>query len=1033
MKKLLTIILFLTCLNTQATTYYVASSGNDANNGTSTSTPFKTIAKVNSLSLVPDDIVRFNGGDTFIGNLIITHSGTSGHPITYNSYGTGNATISGFTTVSSWTNLGSNIWESTTSVSTLATLNMVVINGINTACGRTPNAGLWYTINSVNTSVALSSPSINSSVTNWTGADMVVRVNRYTEGKSTITSSSGSNLNYFPALSDIPQVGYGFFIQNDPRTLDVQNEWYYNPGTHKIRIYSTVSPTNVQISTIDTLAYSNNISYITYSNLNFTGANKYAVKINNSNGEPYGSHFTFQGCNFDFNGLSAIDIYATTYLIVNNCTFNHSGNFAINAGGQGSQFATITNNNIKNTGMLQGMGLNNTSAFKGIHSLGSFSNISHNNIDSIGYNGLEFDGDAVTVDSNYVTNYTQLLDDGGGIYTFPSLSQTSQVQRTIKGNIVLYGGDAHSGTPDNSTQTAGIYADGSCTNIDVLSNTVANTNWGLLLNNNINMNYLHNTVYNCAVSDYIVNYNAGIPLINLTIKDNIFFAKTAGQFTQKWEFQNVTPAIPANYNSDSNYFARPIDDNLDIVWQISNFNLAMWRTYSGQDAHSNKSPVATTNVNQTVFYYNPNGYDSTVSVITGVDVQGNSYSGTTVLHAYSSLIIISTGSLITPVINWPFSSVTYPNGLGPLQLDAVAKDGATTVTGTMTYLHGTGYIGNVPGTSNTANFSPADPLSYSTATKTVTIPVAPQTVSLSFGPDTIQTYTGGLLSPTLTSTPSCATAITLNGLSGGRSQVGTYLAYGAITDPNSTGTPKTATFTILKATATINAVNQTFNYDGLTHTISYTTFPAGLNVTHHYSSGTAPSALGTYTDTLRMVEANYSAGDIVRTITIVTNPATIFISDSVKTFNNTPQGVTVTSAYTYSVTYNGSATVPTNANVYEVIATITQVGHSGADTANLTILPKQAILSWNKPANVPEGTLFSTQQLNATADVLGTWTYDFNIGQLIPKGLTTIHGTFTPSSPNYSGSTITQTVQTYPANVPPKIYITPNYFYKILQ
>ena len=42
---------------------------------------------------------------------------------------------------------------------------------------------------------------------------------------------------------------YGFFIQNDSRTLDTAGEWYYNLSTKKIRIYSSISPTNVQVST----------------------------------------------------------------------------------------------------------------------------------------------------------------------------------------------------------------------------------------------------------------------------------------------------------------------------------------------------------------------------------------------------------------------------------------------------------------------------------------------------------------------------------------------------------------------------------------------------------------------------------------------------------------------------------------------------------------------------------------------------------------------------------------------------------------
>src|SRR6185312_3861507 len=134
-KLIITLIFFFICLQTQATQYFVAANGSASNNGTSTSTPWN-LAKVNSFasSLVPGDQVLFNRGDVFYGSLTISKSGSSGNPITYGAYGTGaNPIISGFnSTAITWSNLGGNIWESSAAVSALTTLNMVVINGVNT-------------------------------------------------------------------------------------------------------------------------------------------------------------------------------------------------------------------------------------------------------------------------------------------------------------------------------------------------------------------------------------------------------------------------------------------------------------------------------------------------------------------------------------------------------------------------------------------------------------------------------------------------------------------------------------------------------------------------------------------------------------------------------------------------------------------------------------------------------------------------------------------------------------------------------------
>jgi len=99
------------------TTYYVANDGDDENNGTSPSTPWQTIAKVNSQSFLPGDGVLFKRGDTWREMLYISSSGTQNTPITFAAYGTGKApAILGSTAITTWENIGGNIWRGTTAV-----------------------------------------------------------------------------------------------------------------------------------------------------------------------------------------------------------------------------------------------------------------------------------------------------------------------------------------------------------------------------------------------------------------------------------------------------------------------------------------------------------------------------------------------------------------------------------------------------------------------------------------------------------------------------------------------------------------------------------------------------------------------------------------------------------------------------------------------------------------------------------------------------------------------------------------------------
>jgi IPT/TIG domain/Putative Ig domain/Right handed beta helix region len=102
-------------VSAQSTTYYIDSvGGNDNNNGTSQSTPWQTIAKVNSSKFSPGNQILFKSGDTWREQLSITSSGTASSPLVFGSYGSGAApVISGADLATGWTSSSSpgNIWK----------------------------------------------------------------------------------------------------------------------------------------------------------------------------------------------------------------------------------------------------------------------------------------------------------------------------------------------------------------------------------------------------------------------------------------------------------------------------------------------------------------------------------------------------------------------------------------------------------------------------------------------------------------------------------------------------------------------------------------------------------------------------------------------------------------------------------------------------------------------------------------------------------------------------------------------------------
>ncbi|MGZ4043942.1 MAG: T9SS type A sorting domain-containing protein [Bacteroidia bacterium] len=79
----------------KALTYYISPTGNDNAAGTSPSTAWQSISKLNSINLLPGTIVLFEGGKTFQGsiNLDASDANNATNPIVISSYGTGKALV----------------------------------------------------------------------------------------------------------------------------------------------------------------------------------------------------------------------------------------------------------------------------------------------------------------------------------------------------------------------------------------------------------------------------------------------------------------------------------------------------------------------------------------------------------------------------------------------------------------------------------------------------------------------------------------------------------------------------------------------------------------------------------------------------------------------------------------------------------------------------------------------------------------------------------------------------------------------------
>jgi hypothetical protein len=697
MKKLFIALLLVPGFTANATTYYFSASGNDAASGTSISTPWKTLSKFNSVfaSKSPGDNFLFKRGEVFYGNMIISRSGTAGNPITIGAYGTGsNPVITGFTTVSAWTNLGSNIWESTNGISALAATNMVVINGVNTPMGRYPNTG-YLTYQSFSGSTSITSSSLTGSP-NWTGAEAVIRKQRWIIDRNLITAQSGSTLTYKPSSTYNGQANYGFFIQNDSRTLDLQNEWYYNSSTKKIRIYSTTAPTNVQVATQDTLAYLKYRNYITFDGLSFQGSNKDAFVILSS------ASVTIQNCSIDYSGTDAIWGnqnwgQPSSSFVLKNSSINHTNNNCIYLA---SEFAgaLISHNTFKNTGMIVGMGGSGEGMYEAVQTRADNAIIEYNEIDSVGYIGIGFYNNNTIVRNNLVNGFNFVKLDGAGIYTWIGTGNVPYTGQKVLNNIVMNGFGDNSGTTATGNPIShGIYMDDWTANVEISGNSIANCpHSGIYIHKAHDINVHNNTSFNNNQYQLLmVSSDQGSLIRRDIVKNNIFVSKASTQLVGG--FQSILDDIKSFGTIDSNYYARPMSDN--IVFNVTinnyatsyNYTVAQWQAYAGFDAHSHKSPKAITTVNDLRFEYNATSANKTITLDGNyIDVKNISYNGTITLAPYTSAVLIRNGVATNQsptakagndqVITLPTSTVSL-SGSGTDPDGTISADNWTKISG----------------------------------------------------------------------------------------------------------------------------------------------------------------------------------------------------------------------------------------------------------------------------------------------------------------------------------------------------------------
>jgi uncharacterized repeat protein (TIGR02059 family) len=684
LKKALIIAFLVLSTIASATDYYVSSAGNDNNTGLSSSMPWKTITKVNSaFSIIkPNDRILFNRGDTFYGTMTVTKSGNAGNPITIGAYGNGdNPIITGFTTITGWTNEGSGIYSTSiipVGYDSYPMVNMVTLNDTVKAMGRWPDKGYLNYESHTNSPAQSITDNQLTDLFNWTGGEIVLRKYRWVLDRQDITNHSNTVI-AFNALKNYgdnsvynPVDKNGYFIQGHLNTLDKLGEWYWEKSKNKLYMYFGVAnPTSyvVKASIYDKNIHLQDRAYINFENIDCEGGNTQGIYMFATD------NITFSNCNLTYQGGNGYYSNFGKYIELSNCYITNSLNNGIFFENENSN-VIINGISITNAGTIPGAARSGNLAAMGMGVIGTNIQVSNCKVINTGYNGIYFSGSNILIENNYVDNFCTVKDDGGGIYTYSG--DVVSVNRIVRNNIILNTKGAYPGCEAYASYEAygkacGIYMDERSQNVEISGNTVVNCSWaGIVIHKAKNIDINNNNSYNNANGQILFVYEATGEVENIISTGNKFISKTVDQPTYFHRIHvNENPNVTGTF--DNNYYSRPINDHATIHVYLNNLNgndwkdqwytLAEWQTYTGEDANSHKSNVTTTDTTGFFkFICNPTTANKTTFLDTPmIDVDGTKYINSITLLPYSSAILMLDPNPSTLPVNPVYVNSTIEN------------------------------------------------------------------------------------------------------------------------------------------------------------------------------------------------------------------------------------------------------------------------------------------------------------------------------------------------------------------------------------
>ena len=473
-----------------------------------------------------------------------------------------------------------------------------------------------------------------------------------------------------------------------------------------------------------------------------------------------------------------------------------------------------------------------------------------------------------------------------------------------------------------------------------------------------------------------------------------------GVFYDGWTYtvpvQAGTHTIQVQYNGDYNYEPITVTDLTLVINKASpalsmnagtrNFNgspqsVAAWA--SGVNGASLTPVVVTYDGSSTA----PTSIGS-YAVVARYDGSAN----------YSPASIAGTLTIIkgTPVITWVNpAGIVYGTLLGAAQLNATG-----TIPGHFSYSPAAGTLLAAGSLSLNATFVPDDSVNYNTATKVVTLAVAKATPVVTWANPADIEYGAGLSGTQLNATASVPGSFSYSPAAGSVLNVGTRTLSVTFT-PSDAGNHNSATASVtlqvLKATPAITwPVPSDITY-GMPLTSAQLNAIANTPGTFVYTPAAGvvldvgPQTVSvTFTPTF---SGNYNTATAAITLNVAkATPSVSWPSPAAITYGTAlgAAQLNATASVPGTFEYSPAAGTVLNAGSNALSVTFTpddQTRYGGAVAATtLTVRQKTPSISWPFPQGISYGTPLGPDNLNAAADVAGTFAYTPPAGTILLAG-----------------------------------------------